>query len=366
MKKTLFLLCLGMFVISSAFSQMSFKRNTTQKPSFDLTEKSALVLNNNYSDSKVFISNEENEMSKSRRRSSRRRGGSSEGGGVIINVGLGYGLGLGSQNVTNFTDKTYSMIDTSTATPLLPSTFTNTEDQINVSLGKGLCINGSLGYMINGNLGFEVGMSYLIGAKITATKTSTNTTYITDLSVSKDEDTYTYQAKMFRLNPTVIIASGMEGINPYAKFGMTLGFGSFTAEQSKNNTTTMKRTSLGKADTVITSNTSAKNELSGGMAIGFNATLGCAFTVSENISIFAEINMVNMSYSPDKNELTEYTVNGVNQLPNMTVSQKQINYYETLVTSNATIYPTTEPSQALKQSLNFGSIGLNIGMKINF
>ena len=235
MKKILFLICLGIFVANTGFSQMSFTGNALKKSSFDLTEKKAIILNNNFSDSKILIATEENDLTAKRRRSSRGKGrgrdGSSEGG-VYVSFGLGYGLGLGSQNVTNFTDETNTFVDTSTV--FLPPTSNSTEDQINVSLGKGLCINAALGYMINGSFGFEVGMSYLMGAKNTATKT---TSQINNSTIIKNENTYTYQANMFRLNPSVVIASGMEGVNPYAKFGMTIGFGSFTADQTTNNTT---------------------------------------------------------------------------------------------------------------------------------
>ncbi len=73
MKKNFFLVLLGMFMINTAFSQMSFKGNTIQKSAFDLTEKKANFLEGNSSDSKVFISDEEDDMTRRRRRS--RRGG---------------------------------------------------------------------------------------------------------------------------------------------------------------------------------------------------------------------------------------------------------------------------------------------------
>ncbi|NVN95686.1 MAG: hypothetical protein HXX18_10435 [Bacteroidetes bacterium] len=364
MKKIYFLLFLGMFMINNTFSQMSFKGNSTQKSAFDLTEKKLNMLNNKNLDTKVLITAEENDMMAKRRRSSRSRGSSSEGG-LYASFGLGYGLGLGSQNIDGFTDQT----STKTSTTLPAST---TEDQINFSLGKGLCINGAFGYMINGNLGFELGFSYLIGGKNTATNTEnentteTIVTYTTN-TIKKNETVTTYNASMFRLSPSVIISSGMEGINPYAKFGMTIGFGSFYKEASENGSKRVinKNSGILLYDSTTISSSLRKDQYSGGVAIGFNATLGCAFTVSDNISIFAEFNMINMSYSPTMSEVTEYNENGVNQIPSsITAAQKQTYYYDTL-TSSTTFDPNASPI-ALKQSFSFGSIGLNIGMKISF
>jgi len=78
--------------------------------------------------------------------------------------------------------------------------------------------------------------------------------------------------------------------------------------------------------------------------------------------------MINMSYSPNMSEITALSTNDVDGMPLLThVAQKQINYYETLEFSTTSAPHTLdEPSQGLKQSISFGSIGLNIGAKINF
>lgn len=320
-----------MVILNISNAQMSFSKNDFQKSVFEIKTANLHFTNKNTSANKIQIVNGENEMMKSRRRKSR-SSGSSDGGAYAM-LSVGYGLGSGSQNITGFTDKNED------------TTSISTEDQVNVSLGKGLCIKLGAGYMINGNLGFELGLSYLLGGKSTATNTSPFSSNKTKTIESS------FYSSMFMINPSVLIASGMEDINPYAKFGMIIGVGSFNYEK---NTT---------ADTFVVVQ---KTKYSGGVALGFNAALGCTFTVSDNISIFAEFNLLNMSYSPDQSEIIESTSQGKSLLPDYSIKDKLTNYYETLATTSLSPIPDTEPNQKLKQSYTFGSIGLNIGVKINF
>lgn len=349
-----------MVATTDTFSQMIYNQRNISKSAFDLTSKKATFLSKQFTDTKVIIGDENNDLTAKRRRSSRRRGGSSEGG-LYVSFGLGYGLGLGSQNMTGFNDSTYTETEGSLVNPI--PFMKVTYDQINLSLGKGLCINGSVGYMINGNFGVELGLSYLLGGKTTSTQTNEKTT---TTQISKGEGITSIQASMVRISPSIIIASGMEGINPYAKFGMTLGFGSFNIENTNTSTNTIMLPGI--MDTTIINKTFNNREFSGGLAIGINATLGCSFTMSDNISIFGEFNMINMSYSPSMSEIKEYSINDVDKMSLLTtVAQKQTNYYESLeYSSTSTPHTSDEPSQALKQSISFGSIGLNIGMKITF
>jgi hypothetical protein len=270
--------------------------------------------------------------------------------GFFIYASAGYGLKLGSQTIVGFTDKT---IDT---------TGYITEKQLEVSLGKGLCFKLGAGYMVNGNFGFELGATYILGSN-SASNFKSDVVLAPDHFLNTVKD-ITYKPSLFIISPSVIVSAGLEVVNPYAKFGMSIGFGSFNREEST--TLTDRLVIPGLPDSVLVTNSFMKEEFSGGVSIGFNATLGCAFRLDEKMSFFAEFNFINMTYAPDKSEITEYTIKGVDNLPTLTVKQKQTNYYETLQTTPLTSIPNTAPNQALKQTYSLGSIGLNIGMKINF
>jgi hypothetical protein len=217
---------------------------------------------------------------------------------------------------------------------------TSTLKQINASLGKGLTVEGAFGYMFTKNIGAELGISYLFGAKVTAKDT------YTDGSTAD----YTLSAKMFRINPSVVIACGFNKINPYAKFGLIISFGSITYKEDHNES--------GSTEVMET-------KLNGGMTFGLNAGAGVIFKLSKLLSLFGEIDMVNLSYAPTKGKLTEFTINGTDQLPNLTTSEKEIDFVDRYTSDSKNPRPDSEPRQELKQKFPFGSIGLNIGLRIS-
>lgn len=82
MKKITILLFVGMLLTVSAYSQMSFKGNSLKKSGFDLSEQKTSILEEKITDSKILISDEDNDVAKKRRKKGRGRRG---GGGDFSN-----------------------------------------------------------------------------------------------------------------------------------------------------------------------------------------------------------------------------------------------------------------------------------------
>jgi hypothetical protein len=247
--------------------------------------------------------------------------------GAYVNINAGYGVAMGSQNIAGFNNSTSGNNSFSV-------------EQVNISLGKGLNVGGAFGYMFNKNIGAELGLSYLIGGK-----SKVKDEYIggtTDFSIS---------ARMFRINPTVVIASGLDKINPYAKFGFILGSGSARVEYKDND----------DGDIEI-----FKMKMNGGFAFGVNSSIGALFNLSDKMSFFGEINMVNMSYAPTKGIVTEASYNGADLLPDMTTNEKETEYVKTYTQNSNNPPSDSEPDKQLKEKLPFGSLGINFGLKISF
>lgn len=248
--------------------------------------------------------------------------------GAYVNVNAGYGFSTSSVNLYYFDFYNYSS-----------SSNSYTEEQICVSLGKGLNFGGTFGYMFNKNIGAELGISYLLGGK----------------SEAKDDwsggsATYTLSSKMLRFSPSIIIAAGVEGVDPYARFGLIIGSGKVVYEYD---------------ETDDGDNTMMKLDLNGGIALGLNAGIGANFSISDNMSIFGEINMVNLSYAPKKGEVTEATFNGTDMLSDMTTHEKEIEFVDSYTYSYDSPPSDSEPAKELKQYLPFGSIGVNFGLRID-
>jgi len=251
------------------------------------------------------------------------------GQGAYVNINAGYGASMSSQNLDYFDFYNYTTTSNS-----------RTSEQVYVSLGKGLNFGGAFGYMFNENFGAELGFSYLLGGKSTAK-------YYYDGGTTD----YTLSSTMLRINPSLVISSGLEGVNPYAKFGLVIGTGSVNYEIEDNDDGDILKTKL---------------KMDGGLALGLNAAIGANFTLSENMSLFGEINMINMSYAPTKGELTEATYNGADELPELTTSEREIEYVDSYTISYINPPAESEPSKELKQKLPFGSFGLNFGLRISF
>jgi opacity protein-like surface antigen len=253
--------------------------------------------------------------------------------GFYANLNLGYGFGMSSQNLPDF----YNYKSSNSAT----GSFKMEYEQVDVSFGKGINLGGSLGYMFNKNIGAELGLSYLIGGKSKAS----------DSYASGSSNEAILSAKMFRFNPSLLISSGLDKINPYAKMGIVIGSGTITYEYNE-------------IDIVNQDIYDEKWEYNGGVAIGLSSAIGVMFSLSDNISFFSEVNMINLSYAPQKGELVEANFNGVSELPFLTTSEKEIEFVKNYTSIDGT-GSSSQPDKQLSQKMPFGSVGLNFGIKFN-
>lgn len=249
--------------------------------------------------------------------------------GAYVNLNAGYGLIMSSQNLEFFGFYNYTSESDS-----------YTAEQINVSLGKGLNFGGAFGYMFNKNIGAELGISYLLGDKFKAKETYSGVT-----------NNLTLSSKMLRINPSFVIAAGFEKINPYAKLGLVIGYGSILFDNNANE------------DGAIVVR---EMKLNGGMALGLSSGIGAIFNQSDKMSFYSELTMVNLAYAPTKGEVTSATFNGVDNLPNMSISEKNVEFVDHYTYNSSNPPVSSQPAKELKQKLPFGSFGLNIGLRINF
>lgn len=253
--------------------------------------------------------------------------------GFYASVNTGYNIGTGN------VDRYNSMIlGIGNSTQIDASTYQI--EYLKINFGKGLNAGATLGYMFNKNMGFELGVNYLFGGK--------NEGHGTELS--GDYFNAEASAKMIQIKPTIIVRSGFNKINPYAKVGMVIGSGKITNTHNQKNGADLYN------DT---------SEFYGGMPIGFHANIGTLYKLNEKLSLFGELNLVNLEYAPKKGRLTESFKNGVDQLPSMTVRQKEVEFVTTITESSEPSNPN-EPGKSSKIAFTFSSIGLNVGLQYHF
>lgn len=262
--------------------------------------------------------------------------------GAYFNINTGYGFSMSSQNIS-FLDVDFHNHSSS----FIGGNYTFSNEQVNVSLGKGFDIGGTYGYMFNENLGVELDISYLIGSQYKVTREF-------ESDARTDSIEYALSSNMLRFNPSIVITSGFEKFNPYAKFGMIIGVGRIMYEKKRIN---MHMTYIKEENTM---------KFNGGIALGLSSSIGVMYDLNDKMSLFGEAKMINLSYAPEKGEMTEHIVNGEDRLSELTTREKEIDFVDSYTENYGTnTTPESEPRKELKQKFPYGSLSVNVGFMLS-
>jgi len=243
----------------------------------------------------------------------------------IIKLQIGYGLPL-----------TNSLASVSTQVAASSTMYTG----VYGSYGSGLKLEGGYIRPFNAHLSVELDVSYLFGKPINASYTSQNN--------------YQHQSSsshFYEISPLLRINLGGSKVKPYAALGPVVGFGNLTYDNTSNNGGTANGSEV-------------QRKYSGSTAIGAKSAVGVELTQGKFI-FYGQITMIAMSYAPGKSEYTKYTLNGVDQLAMMTISQKQSVYKSSFASTTNSPDPN-QPSEDLKFYVPFSSISLNVGVMFKF
>jgi len=252
--------------------------------------------------------------------------------GAYFTLGTGYNLPASTQTLDAMSFSNETITDNTT-----------TYEQNYVSLGKGLSAGGAFGYMFNENIGAELGISYLMGSTWECV-----TAYNSSTSGFNMKFTDQVSSKMTRINPQIVMSMEANKITPYVKVGFLLGMGSMSVTSKSDYSSGMIEETL---------------LLNGGIATGFTTNIGASYALNDKISLFGDLNLVNMSYSPTKGTITKYTEDGVDLLPSFDPIDKEIQFVDSYVEDDNIQPSITEPAKALKIKFPFSSAGIHIGLK---
>lgn len=234
-----------------------------------------------------------------------------------VKLQIGYGLPLMN-----------SLLANNAATNNSGSTYTG----VYGSYGSGLRIEGGYIYKLNTHLSVELDGAYLIGKQI-------NSTY----SSPTGSQTQSSVSHFYEVSPLLRANLGGSKIRPYVAAGPVFGFGNIVSSYLSGGT----------------NGSDVQRRYSGSFALGVKSAIGAEFTQGRFV-FYGQVTMIAMNYAPSKSEYTKYSLGGVDQLVNMTTSQKQT-IYKTAITSGGTQDPTL-PSEQLKFYTPLNSISLNAGV----
>jgi hypothetical protein len=225
--------------------------------------------------------------------------------------------------------------------------------------------------MITDNIGPELGIDYLLGAKILRYKSNTITnnvsTYIDQTNsnnntnstlVHSTADEIKVKGSMLRFIPSIRLTAGDWKVKPYVKFGLVISV--LNRMQYEDIQTDISTAGVQK----ITEQTEIGK---GNVSLGFAGAVGATYQLPQNFGVFAELGLIAQSYAPTQSKITKFTIDGVDQLPGMSTRDIETEYVDHYSHS----YPTTpdaenQPYETTKDYYPFSSIGLNVGISWSF
>lgn len=222
------------------------------------------------------------------------------------------------------------------------SALTFTEKNIEGTNGSGIPITLAGGYMFSEHLGLELGLNYFMGSEVTSSKTTT---------FYGDGSTTTSKGSQIRILPQLVFSTGTgSALELFGKTGIVLPVGG---------STDFKVDAVNAGIPTIVEGTKI-----GQLSVGYTTTVGASYGISDNLSVFGELQYIGLRIKSESQIMNSYLVGGVEQISFFPTSSKETIYVDELSeTSNLNI---TEPTEALRSTSNFNSLGINVGVKFNF
>lgn len=216
--------------------------------------------------------------------------------------------------------------------------FTNTN--IYGTFGRGVNLTLRAGFKNSQHFGVDLGVNYLLGFK----------SKIGEVSSSSSEGMTETKHSLLRIMPGVVFATDNAALTLYSRTGLVLPVSSSAVREqnlTSSGTTTYQKT-----------------ESTGGFSLGYFGAVGVSVKAAESLKIFAEVEGINLRVKQKTAVLTEFTVNNNDQLGSLNTQDKEALYVDEVTSADNT--NTSEPRKVLAQTINYSSLGFNIGLRFNF
>ncbi|MFK7000788.1 outer membrane beta-barrel protein [Flavobacterium oreochromis] len=221
---------------------------------------------------------------------------------------------------------------------------------ISGSFGEGFRTNLTGGFRFTERLGVEMGVHYYQSNAKTMFERET----IVGPAYYNLSGKGTVRA--LDLSPSLVLYLGeVNKFEPYTKVGVIVPvYGHLTIE-TKGVGNIPNNPQINRTDVVKPQPT-----------LGFMATVGTSYKITNNLSAFAEVEYRNFTVKGKNKEVTVFDVNGVNVLPSLPYSETHSNYVDTLDASSNTGTNTSIAKDELASYVSISGVGLSLGMRYNF
>lgn len=229
---------------------------------------------------------------------------------------------------------------------------------LNGTVGAGVKANLTIGYMFNPYIGAELGVSYFHGDKTLIGR-------LRSPQVASEENTY---LRGFDVAPGIFLTPNFKTINPYARMGVIIPIAG-----ELNIKTRAKQANGGGSGTDIM--VEAKSEVKARFSVGYFGAVGVNYPINDNLSIFAEVEIKNLSIKSKSAEITEYATTAITngesqlvprqQLADLPVYEKQFEFSDDYTQSSTTTPDQNAPRQIPTQFVNASGTGINVGIRFS-
>lgn len=230
------------------------------------------------------------------------------------------------------------------------SSTSNSYDFKKGSYGAGFSGVLAAGYKFNRNIALELG----VGIGIAPTKLEDKFNYSGGSASNYTVTTAAYAKTPIYLMPAVVISTGNNLLEPYARVGLAVNVGGKLMEEQTitGNIGAVALTTY--QETVYTQRT----------GIGFQGALGLKYHLNDKVGIWAEVAGISQNIYVKSSEITTYTENGANQLDTKTTYERNTDYeFNFTESGNPNMSnPKTMPAY----SNAFSNFGINLGVSFQF
>ena len=103
------------------------------------------------------------------------------------------------------------------------------------------------------------------------------------------------------------------------------------------------------------------------MSFGVTGVVGALYQLNKKTGIYLELATTSMSYAPKTRTLTEYTINGNDQLnQHIQTDTKETEYTDEVSFSDAEEVDRTLSTLSTKIKYPFSTFGINLGIRFSF
>ena len=214
----------------------------------------------------------------------------------------------------------------------------------------------SIGYVTENSLLLDLTVSRVFGRPVTSTY---EVRYSNGDQTEKDR----LQSGYLLFTPSIGIIKPIWCFDLYLSEGLSFGF------ISADHTFDFKL----DLDSEPTQKANLESSFTGKPTVGIATKFGLVKKITPKLSLFGEVGFTYMNFSPDKNEVTKYSENGVSKLNNLTTSEKLSEYEEQVIVKYGyvngewiEVWDEDSPRKLEKFDIPASFTSIGIGVRFSF